>query len=48
VVEYGPRGTAIGRLDNYLPVVLERRPPLGADLEVRIDGARATYLLGHA
>lgn len=47
VVEYGVRGTAVARLPNYLPVVLPDRPPLGADVEVRLDGARATYLLGH-
>ncbi|MGP8078597.1 MAG: tRNA (N(6)-L-threonylcarbamoyladenosine(37)-C(2))-methylthiotransferase [Thermoplasmata archaeon] len=46
VLEYGPRGSAVARLDNYLPVVLPERPPLGADVEVRIDGARSTYLLG--
>jgi len=48
VMEYGPRGSAVVRLGNYLPVVLASRPPLGADLEVRIDGARSTYLLGTA
>jgi len=46
VMEYGPGGSAVARLDNYLPVVLSRRPPLGADVEVRIDGARSAYLLG--
>ena len=46
VVEYGARGTAVARLPNYLPVVLPERPPLGADVEVRLDGARSTYLLG--
>ena len=46
VMEYGPGGSAVARLANYLPVVLSRRPPLGADLQVRIDGARTTYLLG--
>lgn len=48
VVEYGPRGTAVARLENYLPVVLSSRPPLGVPVDVRIDGARASYLLGHA
>ena len=48
VVEHGPRGSAVARLDNYLPVVLARRPPLGAEVEVRVEGARATYLLGRA
>jgi len=46
VVEYGPSGSAMARLDNYLPVVLDRRPPLGASLSVQIEGARSTYLLG--
>jgi len=46
IVEYGPRGSAVARLDNYLPVVLAERPPLGSEVETRIDGARSTYLLG--
>jgi threonylcarbamoyladenosine tRNA methylthiotransferase CDKAL1 len=46
VVEYGPGATAVARLANYLPVVLEERPPLGATVAVRVDGARSTYLLG--
>ena len=46
VLEYGPGGTAVARLDNYLPVVLPTRPPLGARIEVAVDGARSTYLLG--
>jgi len=46
VLEHGPGGSAVARLGNYLPVVLDRRPPLGADLELRVDGARSTYLLG--
>ncbi len=46
VVEYGPGTSAVARLPNYLPVVLEERPPLGRVVPVRIDGARSTYLLG--
>lgn len=46
VLEYGPGGSAVARLENYLPVVLDRRPPLGEDVEIRVDGARSTYLLG--
>ena len=46
IVEHGPGGSAVGRLDNYLPVVLGDRPALGAEIVVRVDGARATYLLG--
>lgn len=46
VVEHGPRGSAVARLDNYLPVVLPARPALGTEVTVRLDGARATYLLG--
>lgn len=46
VVEYGPGTSAVARLPNYLPVVLDRRPPLGATVEVRVEGARSTYLLG--
>jgi threonylcarbamoyladenosine tRNA methylthiotransferase CDKAL1 len=48
VLEYGPGGSSVARLDNYLPVVLSSRPPLGADIELRVDGARTTYLLGTA
>ena len=46
VVEHGPDGTSVGRLPNYLPVVLEERLSLGAVAPVKIDGARSTYLLG--
>ena len=46
VVEHGSGGSAMARLDNYLPVVLDERPPLGARVDVRIEGARSTYLLG--
>jgi threonylcarbamoyladenosine tRNA methylthiotransferase CDKAL1 len=46
VLEHGPAGSSVGRLPNYLPVVLRSRLPLGSDIEVRIDGARSTYLLG--
>jgi threonylcarbamoyladenosine tRNA methylthiotransferase CDKAL1 len=46
VLEHGPDGSAVARLGNYLPVVLDRRPPLGAEVELRVDGARSTYLLG--
>ncbi len=46
VLEYGPGTSSVARLDNYLPVVLPSRPPLGADVEIRIDGARSNYLLG--
>ncbi len=48
VVEHGPGGTAVARLSNYLPVVLDDRPALGASVTVRVDGARSTYLLGRA
>lgn len=48
VLEYGPGSSSVARLDNYLPVVLDRRPPLGAEVDLRIDGARSTYLLGTA
>jgi threonylcarbamoyladenosine tRNA methylthiotransferase CDKAL1 len=46
VVEHGRGGSSVARLDNYLPVVLADRWPLGADVRVRIGGARSTYLLG--
>ena len=46
VLEYGPGTSSVVRLPNYLPVVLERRPPLGAEVDLRVDGARSTYLLG--
>jgi threonylcarbamoyladenosine tRNA methylthiotransferase CDKAL1 len=48
VTEYGPMGSSVARLPNYLAVALESRPPLGSDLRVRIEGARSTYLLGRA
>jgi threonylcarbamoyladenosine tRNA methylthiotransferase CDKAL1 len=48
VLEYGPGGSSVARLDNYLPVVLDRQPPLGSEVELRVDGARSTYLLGSA
>jgi MiaB-like tRNA modifying enzyme len=48
VLEHGPEGSSVARLPNYLPVVLDRRFPLGSDLELRVDGARSTYLLGTA
>jgi threonylcarbamoyladenosine tRNA methylthiotransferase CDKAL1 len=47
VLEHGPDGSSVARLGNYLPVVLDRRVPLGRSVEVAIDGARTTYLLGH-
>lgn len=46
VVEHGPGMSAVARLPNYLPVVLGSRPLLGASLELRVDGARSTYLVG--
>jgi len=46
VVEPGSGGSQIARLENYLPVVLDGRRPLGRRIEVRIDGARSTYLVG--
>ena len=46
VLEHGPGGSSVARLPNYLPVVLDQRPPLGSDVEIRVDGARSTYLLG--
>jgi MiaB-like tRNA modifying enzyme len=46
VLEHGPGGSSVARLGNYLPVVLDRRPVLGSDVELRVDGARSTYLLG--
>lgn len=47
-LERGPGGTTLGRLTNYLPLVAEGRPPLGPPTEVRVDGARSTYLLGRS
>lgn len=46
VLEYGPGGSSVARLANYLPVVLDSRPPLGSDTEIQVEGARSTYLLG--
>ena len=48
VVEHGPGKSSVARLPNYLPVVLEDRPPLGSTVGVRVEGARSTYLLGRA
>jgi len=48
VIEHGPGSSSVGRLGNYLPIVLDQRLPLGTDVEVRVDGARSTYLLGTA
>ena len=42
VLEYGPADRAVSRLENYLPVDLSGRPPLGSEIELRIDGARTT------
>jgi len=46
VLEHGPGTSSVARLGNYLPVVLDRRLPLGSDVELRVEGARSTYLLG--
>ena len=48
IVEHGPDGSTVGRLFNYLPVVLPQRLPLGSTWRVRVDGSRSTYLLGEA
>lgn len=46
VMEHGPGSSGVARLSNYLPVVLGSRFDLGASLNLRIEGARSTYLLG--
>ncbi len=46
VLEYGPHGSSVARLPNYLPVALPSRPPLGRRCTIRIDGARSNYLQG--
>ena len=46
VLEHGPGESSVARLANYLPVVLDQRRPLGREVELRVDGARSTYLLG--
>ena len=46
VVEHGSGVSAVARLPNYLPVVLGSRPALGTALDIRVEGARSTYLLG--
>ncbi|MFZ0891483.1 MAG: tRNA (N(6)-L-threonylcarbamoyladenosine(37)-C(2))-methylthiotransferase [Thermoplasmata archaeon] len=48
IVEWGPEGSSVGRLPNYLPVVLEDRHYLGSVVRIQIEGARSTYLLGTA
>ncbi|MFZ1022938.1 MAG: tRNA (N(6)-L-threonylcarbamoyladenosine(37)-C(2))-methylthiotransferase [Thermoplasmata archaeon] len=48
VVEWGAEGSSVGRLPNYIPVVLEGRYALGTVVPIRIEGARSTYLLGAA
>jgi threonylcarbamoyladenosine tRNA methylthiotransferase CDKAL1 len=45
IVEHGADGSSMGRLPNYLPVVLDERISLGAVAPVRVEGARSTYLL---
>jgi threonylcarbamoyladenosine tRNA methylthiotransferase CDKAL1 len=47
VVEFGPGSSSVARLPNYLPVVLDERPSLGSTVDVRVDGSRSTYLVGH-
>jgi MiaB/RimO family radical SAM methylthiotransferase len=44
-VEAGHDGSTVGRLPNYLPVVLPERVPLGREFDVTVHGARSTYLL---
>ncbi len=46
VLEHGAGSSSVARFPNYLPVVLGERQALGRMLTVRVDGARATYLLG--
>jgi tRNA A37 methylthiotransferase MiaB len=46
IVENGIEQSSMGRLPNYLPVVVDRTLPIGAETSVRIEGARSTYLLG--
>ncbi len=48
IVERGVDGSSVGRLPNYLPIVLPERYPLGRVVSLRVEGARATYLLGAA
>jgi len=48
VLEHGPGASSVARLGNYLPVVLDRRLPLGTEVELRVEGARSTYLIGAA
>ncbi len=46
VLEHGPDGSAVARLGNYLPVVLDGQPPRGSRVRVSVTGVRTTYLLG--
>ena len=46
VVEEGVGRTRVGRLYNYLPVVLPEEAPIGQWARVQVHGVRTTYLLG--
>ena len=46
VVEEGVGETRVGRLDNYLPVVLPQEAPIGQWARIQVHGVRTTYLLG--
>jgi threonylcarbamoyladenosine tRNA methylthiotransferase CDKAL1 len=46
ILEHGPASSSVARLSNYLPVVLGERRALGSSVELTVDGARSTYLLG--
>ncbi|HEV2520718.1 MAG TPA: tRNA (N(6)-L-threonylcarbamoyladenosine(37)-C(2))-methylthiotransferase [Thermoplasmata archaeon] len=46
IVEAGTAGTSVGRLSNYLPVVIPETVRAGTRLPVRISGARSNYLHG--
>ena len=45
IVEHATDGSSIGRLPNYLSVVLDEAISLGAVAPVRVEGVRSTHLI---
>lgn len=46
VTEHGTPGTVIARTDSYRPVGIEGDHPIGTRLNIEVDGARPTHLIG--
>lgn len=45
VTEHGKEGSVIGRDDQYTPVAVQRKLPLGTRIEVEIKRAESTYVV---